>query len=201
MSILLIDLSSLVYPLYHMSGKEPDPNWTSTQAVARVHALASSRPNVGICLDGSRSFRKTLDPNYKANRPEKDETLRHQLKLTEDALRADGFPMWKSDGYEADDIIASAVNTLYEPGVEIRIATSDKDLMQLVCDGITVYSFHSGLVLDSAGVKAKFGIRPDQMRDYLTMVGYHTQAGAIAVGDTGGTPSQQNWVAMEFIGV
>jgi hypothetical protein len=84
---------------------------------------------------------------------------------------ADGFPIWKSDGYEADDIIASAVNALYEPGVEIRIATSDKDLMQLVCDGVTVYSFYTGTILDEAGVLTKFGVKPSQMRDYLTLVG------------------------------
>lgn len=167
--IVLIDLSSIVYPLFYLSGKEPDPNWTSTQAVAKVHALASSAKYAAVCVDGSRSFRKDLDPTYKANRPERDQTLIHQLKLAEAQLLSDGFPIWKETGYEADDVIASAVNALYDPQKPITIATADKDLLQLVCPGVSVLN-GSG-PMDAEAVKSKYGVQPEQMRDFLTLVG------------------------------
>ena len=171
MSILLIDLSSLVHPLFHMSGSEPDPDWTSTQAIAKVHALASRFDHVAVCVDSPKSFRKAIAPSYKANRPERDGVLIHQLRVTEDKLRADGFPIWKFDGYEADDIIASAANALCQQA-PVTIATSDKDLYQLVCDGfVTGLSFRDGSTFDEAAVLGKFGVRPDQIRDYLTLVG------------------------------
>ena len=65
--ILLIDLSSIAHPLYHMSASDPDPNATSTKTVARVRALATGQPYVAVCCEGGRSFRKDLDANYKAN--------------------------------------------------------------------------------------------------------------------------------------
>ncbi len=174
--ILLIDLSSLVHPLFHLSGDQPDVNWTSNQAVAKVYALANGSPHVAICADRGRSFRRELDPTYKANRPEKDAALFEQLNRTERVLSDDGFPIWAADGYEADDIIARAVwgLTVQHPVKNsLRIASADKDLLQLVNDaaGVSVVSLKTGQLIDETAVLEKFKITPAQMRDYLTLVG------------------------------
>src|SRR5712671_4560769 len=105
MNILLIDLSSLCHPLFHVSASEPDPNWTSTKTVERVRALASGQSHVAICTEGGRSFRKDISADYKANRPEYDAALQHQIALAIETLRDDGFPIWSVKGYEADDVL------------------------------------------------------------------------------------------------
>lgn len=169
---LLIDLSSIAYPVWHMSSAEPDPNATSIKTVARVRALAASHPRAAICADSGRSFRSEIDPTYKANRPESDATLQHQIGLAIETLRADGFPVWAVKGYEADDLIATAATKALEiPGATVLVASADKDLLALVGPRVGAKSLKDGSVLDEAAVIAKFGVKPCQMRDYLTLVG------------------------------
>ncbi len=171
--LLLIDLASLVHPLWHLCSTEPDPNATSVKAIARVHALTNSRAHVAICTDSRKSFRKELTPTYKANRPAQDEPLRHQMRLAEDALKTDGFPVWKVDGFEADDLIASAAQQAFERDLPVLIASSDKDLLQLVSNAcrVQVVSLTNGTLYDENAVALKFGVEPNQILDYLTMVG------------------------------
>lgn len=171
--ILLVDLASLVHPLFHMSGSQPDPNWASVQAVARVHALSPGRAHVAVCVDSPKSWRKEKFPTYKGNRPKQEEPLIHQLQLTESTLRADGFPIWGAEGFEADDVISSAVKEARQRTMPVCIASSDKDLLQLVDNeaAITVQSLRDGRVYDAEQVEIKFGVVPVQMRDFLTLVG------------------------------
>jgi 5'-3' exonuclease len=170
--IVLIDLSSLAYPIWHVSQSEPDPNHTSTQTVARVRAIASGKPAVAICCDSGRSFRRDIDSSYKANRPAQDGTLAHQITLACEQLAADGFPVWAEKGFEADDLVASAVaRALLLPDATVLVVTSDKDLLQLVGPRVQAMSARDGSVLDADGVLAKFSVRPDQIRDFLTLVG------------------------------
>ncbi len=179
--ILLIDLSSIAHPLWHVSGSDPDPNAVSVKTVERVRALASGQPHVAVCCDSGKSFRKDVDPTYKANRPESDAALQHQITLAMETLRGDGFPVWAVKGFEADDLIATACfhatmanNRSVESAgfVEsVLIASSDKDLCALVGPLIHVKSLTNGTLYDTDGVLAKFGVRPDQMVDYLALVG------------------------------
>lgn len=170
--LLLIDLSSIVHPLWHMSQSDPNPDATSIAAVDRVRQLASNFPTAAICCDSPKSFRKALDPTYKAQRPQQDAPLRHQMRLTAEKLRADGFPVWSVDGFEADDLIATAVTkALAIEGTRVLIATGDKDLLQLVSERVTVKRVADGTLVDVEGVKAKFGVTPAQMGDYLCLVG------------------------------
>jgi 5'-3' exonuclease len=168
--VVLIDLSSIAYPIYMMSQGNPNANHTAETVVGRVHALAQGCDKVAICCDSGKSFRKDLDPTYKANRPEKDEVLIHQIRTAIDMLRGDGFPVWAESGFEADDLIASATHLL-APTIPVLIVTADKDLLQLVSGDVHVKAAKDGSVLDEDAVKAKFGVRPDQMRDYLCLVG------------------------------
>lgn len=175
-SLLLVDLSSIAVPLYKMSGSEADPNYTSTATVARVRALAQCVDHVAVCCDAGRSFRHEVSATYKAQRPESEAPMHHQIGLACEQLRADGFPVWSIKGFEADDLIASAVHRALENADDaedtfISIASADKDLLQLVGWHVTVKSLRDGSVIDEAAVKAKFGVLPEQMRDYLTLVG------------------------------
>src|SRR3990167_4418377 len=139
--IVLIDLSSLVYPIWHMSQSEPDPNATSTKTVERVRALTAGKPFSAICCDSGRSFRREIASTYKANRPEQDGTLKHQITLACEQLTRDGFPIWSVKGFEADDLIASAVNqALATDDLAVLIITADKDLLQLVCPRVRAMS-------------------------------------------------------------
>lgn len=171
-SLLLIDLSSIAHPIWHMCGSDPNVDACSQKIVERVLQLASSFPHAAICCDAGRSFRNDLSPDYKAQRPERDAALMHQIELAVDALRAEGFPVWKVTGYEADDLIASATARAFQiDGCTVLIATGDKDLCQLVGPRVTVKRVQDGELMDTAAVEAKFGVSPTQMRDYLTLVG------------------------------
>jgi 5'-3' exonuclease len=170
--LVLIDLSSIAHPIWHMSQAEPDANATSQRIVARVRALAEGHQYAAVCCDSGRSFRKDVAPSYKANRPESDATLHHQITLAREVLAGDGFPMWAVASFEADDLIASAVvQTLATADLSALIVSADKDLLQLVGPRVRAMSTATGTVLDEAGVVEKFGVKPEQMRDYLCLVG------------------------------
>jgi 5'-3' exonuclease len=170
--IVLVDLSSIAHPIWHMCGAEPDPNACAQKIVAKVRSLAGGKPFVAICCDKGKSFRHELDPNYKANRPQQDAALQHQITLAREILEADGFPVWAVAGFEADDLIASATaKALTDPDCTVAIVSADKDLLQLVNDRVHAISVRDGSTVDAAAVKAKFGVEPAQMTDYLALVG------------------------------
>lgn len=175
-NVLLIDLSSIAHPLWHVTASDPNPNAASIATVARVRALAG-QPHVAICADSGRSFRADIDPSYKAQRPASEATLQHQIALAIETLQADGFPCWAAKGFEADDIIATATAQALEAGVpeandySVTIASADKDLLQLVGPRVSIKSLRDGSTVDTDAVVAKFGVRPDQIRDYLALVG------------------------------
>jgi 5'-3' exonuclease len=169
--VVLIDLSSIAHPIWHVTQSDPDPNKASQQTVARVRSLAANHPRAAICCDSGRSFRKDIAESYKANRPPAEAMLNHQIDLAREQLAGDGFPVWALKGYEADDLIASAVEVFTEGGGAALVVSADKDLLQLVGPRVRVMNARDGSIFDAEAVKAKFGVRPDQMRDYLTLVG------------------------------
>lgn len=170
--IALVDLSSIAYPIWMTSGSQPDPNYTCHQIVARVRALACQHQHAAICCDSGRSFRHELSPAYKANRPEREAALHHQIDLAKEQLLADGFPVWCVRGFEADDLIASATTrALAIDDASVLIISSDKDLLQLVGPRVRAISARDGTPYGPDEVVAKFGVQPEQMRDYLTLVG------------------------------
>ena len=171
--LLLIDLSGLAHQIWHTSGSEPDPSFVSTQIIARVRSLASAHPHAAICCDTGKSFRADLDPSYKAHRDTENRApLRHQMDVACETLKRDGFPVWRAKGFEADDIIATAVREAAAiPDTSVLIASSDKDLLQLVSERVWCKSLRDGKEFDAAAVVEKFKVRPEQMLDYLCLVG------------------------------
>lgn len=173
-SVLLIDLSSIVHRHWHACTTEINPDATSERSIAQVHRLASGHDHVAICCDSGKSFRAEVNPEYKANRPkERNEPLHHQMAITRETLAADGFPVWSAPGFEADDVIASAVRYVlaHDETTTVLIASADKDLLALVGPRVSAKSIATGDVVDEAGVRAKFGVSAEQITDYLTMVG------------------------------
>ncbi len=171
--LLLIDLSGLGHMVWHVSGNEPDPSFVSNTIIARVRSLASAHPHAAICCDSGKSFRADIDPTYKAQRDTENRApLRHQMDVACETLKRDGFPVWRVPQMEADDLIASAVTqALAIDGATVLIASSDKDLLQLVNDRVTAKSLANGKEFDPAAVVEKFKVHPAQMLDFLCLVG------------------------------
>ena len=171
-AVLLIDLSSIAHPIWHMSQQEPDPDHTSQRTAAVVRHLAADHPHTAICCDSQSSFRKELDSTYKANRPPAEAPLHHQIDLACEELEADGFPVWKVDGFEGDDIIATATALITGHHCNsVLIASADKDLLALVSERVEVHSTRTGNRLGPAEVLEKLGVDPELVVDYLTLVG------------------------------
>lgn len=171
-TVPLVDLSSIAHAEWHIHSNDPNPNTTSIKIVERVRALASGQPHVAICIEGGRSFRKDLDPTYKANRKTEDRApLYHQIDVAIDVLKEDGFPVWSAEGFEADDVIATAAVELVKRGHDVLIISADKDLLQLVGAGISVKSIKTCDTLDAAAVEQKLNVTPSQVVDYLALVG------------------------------
>ena len=174
-TVLLVDLSSILHPIWHVSQREPDRDFASQRTIAAVRKLAAEYPHTAICCDSPKSFRKELDPTYKANRPRADAALHHQMDLARATLAADGFPVWRVDGFEGDDLIATAVHRLASStrhGANgVLIASADKDLLALVNEKVEVHNTRTGDRIGVGEVHEKLGLDPGQLVDYLTLVG------------------------------
>ncbi len=187
--LVLIDLSGIAHPIFHMTDGDSNPNAVSTAIVAQIRRMASGQPHVAICCDSGRSFRKDIDPTYKANRQDSDKDaerarIRHQIDLAVEILRGDGFPVWSAKGFEADDLIASAVwfaehNANHPNAVNVHdgmlVISPDKDLRQLVSERVNVLAPANGdrpeKLYDAEAVYLKHGVTPNQLTDYLALVG------------------------------
>lgn len=178
--LLLIDLSYIAHSTFHASGPETAPEAVAKQIAVRVRQLAANHPHAAVCCDSAKSFRRELDPIYKAQREtEHREAVSAIIAMACAELKADGFPVWSADGFEADDVIATAAKMAGDMDGSALILSSDKDLLQLVSDRVTVKSLrdsagkltNDGALMDPAAVLAKYHVRPDQMLDYLCLVG------------------------------
>lgn len=200
--IALVDLSSIAYPIWHMSGSQPDPDYTSQQIVARVRALTSNHPKAAICCDSGKSFRNELSPDYKAQRETAPAALFHQIDLAKERLEAEGYPVWAVKGFEADDLIASATKAALDAGDCVLVISGDKDALQLVGDRVRVQSTGaSGSIYDAAAVKAKFGVFPAQIVNYLALVGDAADnvKGAKGIGKVRAAELLQKWGTLHGI--
>ena len=110
-------------------------------------------------------------PEYKANRPPMPDDLAAQIEPLMEAIRAMGWPLLVVDGVEADDVIGTLASEAERAGMRTVISTGDKDLTQLVDPHVTLVNTMSNETLDEAGVEAKFGVPPEQIVDYLALIG------------------------------
>ncbi len=117
------------------------------------------------------TFRDDLFADYKAHRPPMPNDLRSQIEPLLAILRAQGLPLLRIEGVEADDVIGTLACRAASAGHSVLISTGDKDMAQLVNGSITLVNTMSNTVLDRDGVKAKFDVFPEQIIDYLALVG------------------------------
>ena len=128
--------------------------------------------HAAVIFDHSATtFRNDIYAEYKANRPEPPEDLRPQFPLTRDATRAFNIACIETEGYEADDIIATLTRHAVEAGGRVTIISSDKDLMQLVGDQVVMFDAMKNRVIDADGVAEKFGVGPERVVDVQALAG------------------------------
>ncbi|MGF1462368.1 MAG: DNA polymerase I [Maricaulaceae bacterium] len=134
---------------------------------------ASDAPtHLAVIFDKSEhTFRNELYPEYKAHRPPAPEDLVPQFPLIRDAVRAFGLPCLEMAGFEADDLIATYARQAEAEGAEVVIVSSDKDLMQLVSDKITLLDTMKSKSIDAQGVMEKFGVGPDKVIEVQALAG------------------------------
>jgi DNA polymerase-1 len=131
-----------------------------------------SAPHIAVVFDAAgRTFRDELFAEYKAQRSPMPDQLRPQIEPLLEAVEALGLPVLRVPGVEADDVIGTLACRASAAGEQVLISTIDKDMAQLVCERITLINTMSGTVLDRGGVKNKFDIYPEQIIDYLALVG------------------------------
>ncbi len=119
-----------------------------------------------------KTFRHDIDSNYKATRPEAPEDLKKQLPVAISWIEKMGFKCYSKEGYEADDVIASAVKFATQNDMKVRIVSHDKDLYQLIDDDkITLYDPLKKIDINEEKCLEKFGVYPDKIGDYLSIVG------------------------------
>jgi len=118
-----------------------------------------------------KTFRDELFAEYKANRPPMPDDLRPQVEPLIEVMPAMGIPLLRIPGVEADDVIGTLCRQAVDAGMEVLISTGDKDMAQLVVDKVTLVNTMTGSVLDREGVKEKFDVYPEQIIDYLALVG------------------------------
>ena len=176
--LVLIDGSSYLYRAFHALPPLTAPDGTPTGAlfgvVNMLRATLKEAPEyAAFVLDASGpTFREALDPEYKANRPPMPDDLRAQVEPMIAIVEALGFPMLRVPGVEADDVIGTLAVQGAAQGLAVTVSTSDKDFAQLVRPGITLTNTMSGSRLATdADVIEKFGVRADQIIDYLSLMG------------------------------
>ncbi len=140
-----------------------------------IRYMAEEGPShVGVCFDAAMtSFRNQIEPEYKAQRDETPEDLEPQFDLCREISVALGFATFEAEDYEADDLLGTIVNRVIARRGQARVVTTDKDLCQLVReDGrVVVYDLAKEMTYDADAVREKFGVSPDQIPDYLGLVG------------------------------
>ena len=177
-SVILIDGSSYVYRAYHalppLTTSSGHPTGAVRGVTTMVMRILEDHPNspIGMIFDAKGdTFRHEMYEEYKANRPPMPDDLRPQIQPIYDIVEALGIKIFVVDNVEADDVIGTLAKEAEEKGIPTVISTGDKDLAQLVTKNIKLVNTMTNEVLDQKGVEKKFGVLPDQIIDYLALVG------------------------------
>ncbi len=176
--LLLVDGSSYLYRAFHALPPLTNSQGAPTGAVLGVlnmlnKLLKEEAPErVAVVFDApGRTFRDDLFEQYKAHRPSMPDDLRSQVQPLLDAVAALGLPLLRIAGVEADDVIGTLAKQAADLGYDVLISTGDKDMAQLVGPRITLVNTMTNTRMDREGVKAKFDVFPEQIVDYLALVG------------------------------
>ncbi|MCC2645688.1 MAG: polymerase, partial [Burkholderiales bacterium] len=177
-TLLLIDGSSFIFRAFHAMPDLTSPGGQPTGAIYGIINMFKQMQkkfptkNWGCIFDmPGKTFRDDIHPEYKANRKETPADLISQFEEIYILVKALGIPVIMQNGIEADDLIGTIAVKAKQSGYKVIIATGDKDFAQLVDDNITLINTMNNEILDIPGVINKFGVKPEQIIDYLSLVG------------------------------
>ncbi|PMS37236.1 DNA polymerase I [Trinickia symbiotica] len=177
-TLVLVDGSSYLYRAYHAMPDLRGPDGEPTGALyGIVNMLRRMRKDVtaeySACVFDAKgkTFRDEWYPEYKAHRPPMPDDLAKQIEPIHFAVRALGWPLLMVDGVEADDVIGTLAAEAEREGMNVLISTGDKDLAQLVSPHVTLVNTMTNETLDREAVIAKFGVPPERIIDYLSLIG------------------------------
>nr|WP_217345972.1 DNA polymerase I [Noviherbaspirillum sp. L7-7A]MBV0880330.1 DNA polymerase I [Noviherbaspirillum sp. L7-7A] len=177
-TLLLVDGSSYLYRAFHalpdLRNAQGAPTGAIYGIINMLRRLRNDYPAAYIaCIFDAKgkTFRDDLYPEYKANRASMPEDLARQIEPIHEAVRAMGWPILMIEGIEADDVIGTLSVDAVKHGMKVVVSTGDKDLAQLVNDDVTLINTMSNETLDRDAVIAKFGVPPERIVDYLSLVG------------------------------
>ena len=176
--LVLIDGSSYLYRAYHalpnLTNSAGEPTGALHGVLSMINKLVREQPSahVAVVFDApGKTFRDDIYADYKATRPPMPDDLRSQVEPILDAVRAMGLPLLQVAGVEADDVIGTLCRIAAAKNLSVLVSTGDKDLAQLVDDKVTLVNTMNDSVLDRDAVKTKFDVYPEQIIDYLALVG------------------------------
>ena len=176
--LVLIDGSSYLYRAFHalpnLSNSQGEPTGALHGVLSMINKLVREQPDahIGVVFDApGKTFRDEIFAEYKANRPPMPDDLRSQVEPILGAIKSMGLPLLQVEGVEADDVIGTLCQQAAASGINVLVSTGDKDLAQLVNDNVTLINTMNDSVLDRDGVEAKFDVYPEQIVDYLALVG------------------------------
>jgi DNA polymerase-1 len=176
--LLLVDGSSYLYRAFHalppLSNSRGEPTGAVLGVINMLNKLMKEEKpeRAAVVFDApGRTFRDELFEEYKAHRTPMPDELRAQLAPLLEVVEAMGLPVLRIEGVEADDVIGTLARVGTAAGYEVLISTSDKDMAQLVGPHVSLVNTMSNTRLDRAGVKTKFEVFPEQIIDYLALVG------------------------------
>ena len=176
--LVLVDGSGYLYRAFHalppLVSSKGEPTGAVLGVINMLHrTLKDEQPDlIAVVFDApGRTFRDDLFEQYKAHRPPMPDELRSQIQPLHDAVQAMGLPLLRITGVEADDVIGTLAVRAAKDGIKVVISTGDKDMAQLVNEQITLTNTMTGSVLNRDGVKNKFDVFPEQIIDYLALVG------------------------------
>lgn len=176
--VFLIDGSGFIFRAFHALPPMTRPDGTPVNAVYGFTTMLmklideTDADHIAVVFDTARrTFRNDIYTDYKANRPPPPEELIPQFALVREATQALGVASVEMEGFEADDLIATYTRQAREAGADVTIVSSDKDLMQLVGDGVTMLDAMKNREIGAAEVVEKFGVGPDKVIEVQALAG------------------------------
>jgi DNA polymerase-1 len=176
--LILVDGSSFLFRAYHAVPPLTNPNGEPTNAIYGVSNMLRKlitdyhSDYITVVFDApGKTFRNELYDQYKAHRPPMPDDLRVQIAPLHNLIRAMGLPLIIESGVEADDVLGALAQYAEQQGYDVIISTGDKDMAQLVTDHIILENTMSNTRMDIQGVIDKFGVKPEQIIDYLALIG------------------------------